>query len=158
MVLLAFFIVPIGCARNETITASSVSPDGKTRVLLIEKDDGRMDRNFVVILEECSATTPKRFLLVKIRYINSLLFSSPDEGRPPGTERFVWSKDGQFILLVGKEFFTTGERLQSGELLYLLYDTKSGILRCNARQQGKYSPFTRRDVDSILWDGAIDLK
>jgi hypothetical protein len=139
----------LSCGKSEIVTASAPSPDGKSKVLLIEKDDFRIDRNFDVFLEDCSTATPKR----------TLLFSSPDEGKPVGTERFVWSKDSQFILLVGRQFGTKGDvKLKSGESLYLLYDVKNAILRCNASQQDKYGAFTGKDVEAIPWAGAVAPK
>ena len=62
------------------------------------------------------------------------IFRSPDEGRPIGSERFIWSVDGQYLLLVGRHFYVEGSvRLRTGEELYLLYHLPTRRLRCNAR-------------------------
>jgi hypothetical protein len=131
----------IGGSKGRTISASATSPDIRWRALLVEFDDGRLDRNFEVYLETVSTKELR------------LVFSSPDEGRPIGTERFIWSKDGRFLLLVGRQFgiMDSGDRLSTGEYLYLLCDLHTGVIRCNARQQNKLAPFLKSDVRQIEW-------
>ncbi len=66
------------------------------------------------------------------------VFTSPDE--PPsgiGQERFLWSKDGTRLLLVGKRFWVRDEaKPADGECLYFLYDVPSGRVWCNSDKQG----------------------
>jgi hypothetical protein len=63
------------------------------------------------------------------------VFRSPDEGIPRGTERFIWSEDSQFLLLVGKHFFLRRCcTLQSGDEAYLLLHVPSRQMWCNASQ------------------------
>ena len=94
-----------------------------------------IDRNFDVYL--CDHGKRKR------------IFHSPDEGRPAGSEKFFWSNDGRWLLLAGKHFFLDADvKVPGGESCYLLYDTASGELRCNASQvQAKR--FSIEDVDRI---------
>ena len=52
------------------------------------------------------------------------LYRSHDEGRPEGTERLIWSKDGTKLLLVGRHFFVKEDLfLDNGDQLYFLYDS-----------------------------------
>jgi len=142
---LVILLAHTGCEKTVTsFTTKCDSPDGRHRALLIEKDDfGGIDRNFDVFLEDLTSTSTKR----------RLLFTSPDEGKPIGTERFIWSIDGRFLLLVGMKFIVVarGDSLDSGELLYLLYDIESANLRCNASQTDKYERFTLKDISKIRW-------
>jgi hypothetical protein len=89
-----------------------------------------IDRNFVVRVEDCQT------------HDSFVIFSSPDEGMPIGSERFLWSKDSAQLLLVGKHFVVhEGAELETGESLYLLYDVASGVVWCNARQQSSFASF-----------------
>src|SRR4051812_39911810 len=73
------------------VTTESVSPNNAYRAKLVEKGEysGYIDRNFDIILIEQATGKTKT------------IFSSPDEGRPPGTEKFMWSEDSVYLLLVG---------------------------------------------------------
>lgn len=145
LLALLIHVVLSGCGKgNASVTATADSPDGKRRAVLIEKDEfGRIDRNFDVFLDDLSSGHKKR----------ELLFSSPDEGKPIGTERFIWSTEGRFLLLVGREFVVVArsDSLESGELLYLLYDTQTQKLMCNAKQTEQYPRFTSKDISTITW-------
>ncbi len=45
-----------------------------------------------------------------------------DKGRPEGTERLIWSKDGAWLLLVGRHFFVEADLfLEGGDQLYFLH-------------------------------------
>ena len=135
-----------GCSKQAASTVQSISPDGKLHVFLVEKTyPGGIDRNFEILLELNSTQSAKR----------EVLFSSPDEGRPIGTERFVWSKDGKYLLLLGKHFFVENTRnvTSTGEMPYLLYDTQSREVKCNASQVDKYKRFSVGDLTAIEWVG-----
>jgi hypothetical protein len=109
---------------EERVTTALVSPDGGRMALLVELPKF-LDRNFAVRL------LPFGEHLGKVRVI----FESPDEGRPVGTERFLWSRDGRWLLLVGRRFYVRpGTPVVDDETLYLLYDTAGGSVRCNALQ------------------------
>ena len=125
---------------EEKITLQSLSPDGSYRVTLRELPVF-LDRNFA--LELVDSHTGQ----------SNLVFRSPDEGLP-GSERIVWSQDSTRFLLLGTNFSALSEAsLPGGQQLYLMYDTVSGTLRCNASQQNKYPPFTTNDLTSCKWLG-----
>ena len=106
------------------ITTSLLSPDERYIARLVERRVF-LDRNFVVSVES----------RIEGKASPGVVFRSPDEGKPIGSERFVWSNDGQYVLLLGRHFFVAPEhRLPSGEYPYLLYHVKSGRIWCNARQ------------------------
>lgn len=105
---------------------------------------GRLDRNFYLRLHHVTGRT------------NATIFDSPDEGRPVGMERIVWSRDSSRLVLIGRHFFVgDAARLTNGEAIYLLYDIKSGSIRCNATQQSKYPNFTQDDLKNTDWIGEI---
>jgi hypothetical protein len=108
------------CSSSEM---SSLSPNLEYRALLRERHlPGAIDYNFEVRVTD------------KSNRIN-LRFRSPDEGPPTGSERFIWSKDSRYVLLVGKRFFVKdGKCLPTGEKLYLLMDMKSKVVSCNSSQ------------------------
>ena len=111
------------------ITTTRLSPDESMRAVLVEKNRHYIDRNFDILLELRAQKKVKT------------IFSSPDEGRPVGTERFLWSKDNKRLLLIGRRFITNGRGLlKTGECFYFLYDVPSGRAWCNSHQQ-KLSPF-----------------
>ncbi len=117
------------------VTTMLLSPDGKVRAVLVEKPSF-MDRNFEVRLEVWDGS-----------WKVTRLFTSPDEGRPIGSERFMWAHDNKKLLLVGRHFFTKGDvTLSTGESLYLLYDVPSKRIWCNSPQQDRYPPFTLADL------------
>ncbi|HYG35203.1 MAG TPA: hypothetical protein VEC99_10485 [Clostridia bacterium] len=125
---------------EERVTLQSQSPDGSRRVILRELP-GFMDRNFSLVLENLRTGQTNE------------VFSSPDEGLP-GSERIVWSEDSTRFLLLGTNFHTLNHAdLPGGEQLYLVYDTVSGSLCCNAAQQSKYESFTTNDITATKWMG-----
>jgi hypothetical protein len=106
------------------VTTTALSPDDKWQAVLVERGS-YLDRNFDVRLGPTGGVSSS---FVPI-------FSSPDEGRPIGSERFIWSKDSNYLLLVGRQFAVEGQtRMQTGEDLYLLYHLPTKRLLCNARQ------------------------
>lgn len=122
--LLLAVVALAGCGTSLV----SDSPDGSKRAAIVEHR-GRFDRNFAVRIRDALGWTT--------------IYESPDEGgRGAGAERFIWSKDGAWLLLVGKRFYSIeGVRLDTGEDLYLLYDVERGRLWCNA-VAGRYrKPF-----------------
>jgi hypothetical protein len=121
---------------QESTTLVSLSTDDQLRVHLVERRGFMtIDRNFEVRLERLT----DRSVVT--------LFRSPDEGRPEGSERVVWSPDGKQFVLVGRHFFVReGVQLPTGESLYLLYDVPSGKLCCNSRQQTDYPGFGLAEV------------
>lgn len=76
------------------------------------------------------------------------IWTSPDEAAPGG-ERFVWSRDGRFVLLLAPKLHAYDHAcLDAGEYLYLLVDAVSGTVRSNATQQPA-APFTVLDLAGI---------
>ncbi len=120
-------------ALGESLTVMSLSPDDKYRVSLWELNAPLMiDRNFRIKLTEFSPSPWGRDTTVQ-------LFQSPDEGRPIGSERFIWSKDSQYVLLVGRHFFeqqVTGYRIPTGEIAYWLLHVPSRKVCCNSTLGG----------------------
>src|SRR5215475_4299983 len=82
-----------GCSK-EKVSLSSASPDRRFRVDLVEYDHW-MDHNFGVRLHRVDEKT------------TTTIFNSPDEGRPNGTERIIWSRDSSRFVLVGRHFFVS---------------------------------------------------
>ena len=128
LVVFSALVIPVGglvllakvFLGFSTVTASAAAPDGRLVVQLV--DPGRlMDRNFIIRLRGSSGWWRQ-------------VWASPDEDLPGG-ERFVWSRDGRHVLLIGPKFFALPEScLASGEFLYLQLDTKTGAIRNNATQ------------------------
>lgn len=115
--LMALFGVP-------HIAVSAPSPDGEVTAELVETAR-LLDRHFLVRL-----TT----YWLGVVPVSREVYDSPDEG-PRGGERFLWSRDGRHVLLVGTQLFAIDEAcLASGEALYLLVDRLTGTLRSNATQ------------------------
>jgi hypothetical protein len=105
---------------------------------------GRFDRNFFLRLSDLGSGNATN------------IFYSPDEGCPID-ERIIWSRDGSRVLLVGREFCVdVNSILPDGQMLYLLYDLKSGNLKCNSNQQEKYPGFNRKDLEAIDWMESIE--
>ena len=132
--------------ETEKVTLTSLSPDNRVTVSLVEKHR-LIDRNFDLRI---AGVHPNGVRTV---------FSSPDEGVPVGSERIVWSEDGKHFLLVGRHFFARPEAdLNNGEQLYLLYDLESGRVRCNATQQVGLGTFSIDDVRAIRWRDRLVLE
>ena len=90
-----------------------------------------------------------------------IVFHSPDEG-PPRAERFLWSRDGRHLVLLGTRFFAVRPEacLASGEWLYLLVDTSTGRVHANT-EQSRLPPFSLDDVRAMdlgmaLASGVVD--
>lgn len=131
-----------GCTLlNPSVTVTSLSPDDKFRVTLVERRLG-IDRNFQVRLENLKTGTV------------GVVFDSPDEGRPVGSERFVWSADSSRFVLLGRHFFQADVNcLSTGEQPYLMIDLSSGKTWCNSHQQAKYPGFTVAELKGTAWFG-----
>jgi hypothetical protein len=136
-----------GCSsKADSGSVSAASPDGKYRAVLVEKTrPGMLDRNFSVVLESLADEKGSR----------AIVFESPDEGRPVGSERFLWTSDSRFVLLLGKQFFVANKQdvTSKGEIPYLLYNVLSGELKCNASQLTKYKRFSVEELSGMEWAG-----
>ena len=78
-------------------TQTSLSPDERYRIRILDRDFPSIDRNFEVRVErrdDGRATT---------------VFRSPDEAPSPGRERIVWSEDGMRFVIHGRGFYVQRE-------------------------------------------------
>jgi hypothetical protein len=125
--------------KQGSTTLTSLSPNDAIRIHLVDLP-GLIDRNLELKLESLEDHTVRT------------IFYSPDEGRPTGSERIIWSADGSRLLLVGRHFFLKERdlKLPSGDSLYLMYDVPSGRLWCNSEQQDK-PPFSLADLRDFQW-------
>jgi hypothetical protein len=131
---------------KHTVPIVARSPDSRWEARLIEMPE-MIDRNFEIRLSDLQQRPPTEVTI----------FRSPDEGRPPGTERFLWSEDSRFLLLLGKRFVTEGPtRLRTGEDMYLLYDLKTKRLWSNA-QQTNLERFTINKIAALDFGESLDI-
>jgi hypothetical protein len=122
-------------------TLNSLSPDDTHRVTLVERRLD-IDRNFELRLENLTTGRTKT------------VFRSPDEGRPVGSERIVWSADSSRFVVLGHHFYIADSgKLASGELAYLMMELNTGKIWCNSEQQAEFPRFGLDDLTSISWDG-----
>jgi hypothetical protein len=132
------------------VSVAARSPDGRV-IADVYETDRFLDRHFQVRL-----TT----FWLGIIPIRQVVFRSPDEG-PRGGERLIWSRDGRYVLLLGRHLFATDDAcLASGEALYLLVDTRTKAIASNA-QQTRHRRFSlqelaSRDFDITLVPGVRD--
>jgi hypothetical protein len=150
LVVLSALLIPFGgfvlLARLffglSTVTASAVAPDGRMVVELVDPGRRLLDRNFSIRLRGSSGWWRQ-------------VWASPDENLPGG-ERFLWSRDGRHVLLIGPKFFALPEScLASGEFLYLDLDTKTGAVRNNATQSNG-PRFTLADLTRIEFTAPLE--
>jgi hypothetical protein len=130
----------------ERTTLTRLSPDETRRAILVEREHQFVDRNFQIRLESLAdgGTT--------------ILFRSPDEGGPYGTERLIWSKDGTKLLLVGRHFFVREDLfLDNGDQLYFLYDLPSGKAWSNS-EQSLLPPLKAVQVKGVEFTEPVVLK
>ena len=119
-------------ATREQVTTSRLSPDEMWRIWLVDISHGFVARNFSIRLERLAT-----------HEVVKLVRSSADEGRPAGTERFVWSKDGTSVLLVGRHFFVREDlMLAGGDQAYFLHDLKAGRSWINSEADTSFPPLT----------------
>lgn len=132
---------------------TSKSPDEKYLAEIFETP-GRgfpSDRQFQVILYSTANTNKYR-----------IIYHSPDEGTP-GTERFIWSRDSRYFLLLGKRFsietnapFTfLNSAYKSDEYGYLLYDVVESKVMCNSSQDTRYPRFFLTNLIGKDFDPAV---
>ena len=139
-----FFFLVWAMGASE-VTTSAVSPDQQLRAELVDRKVHVIDRNFCIRIVGANGTS-------------RIVFRSPDESPTGiGQERFLWSQDGQRLLLVGRRFWVRkGAELTSGESLYYLYDVNSGHVWCNSDQQGP--PFDLAELEGHDFGEPLALK
>jgi hypothetical protein len=128
-------------------TVSRLSPDETLRASLVEPEFVAFDRNFQVRLEDLRED--------KI----TILLRSPDEGRPYGSERLIWSKDGKWLLLVGRHFFVKEDLfLDNGDQLYFLYNLPSKQGWINSADSIAWPPLKAQSINGIEFTESIKWK
>jgi hypothetical protein len=132
-----------GCtAFQRPVTLVSLSPDDLTQVILIDSPLIALDRNIQVVVEDCRSRSRRT------------VFVTPDEGKPAGSERGIWSTDSTKFLLLGRHFFVADRgQLANGEQAYLLLDLRDGHIRCNGRDWNEADGFGMTDLQAIDWLG-----
>lgn len=132
-------------ARKTTLTR--LSPDETRRASLVESEWLIHERNFQVCLEDLVDGT------------STILLHSPDEGRPYGSERLVWSKDGKWLLLVGRHFFVKHDFfLDNGDQVYFLYHLPSKKGWINSDGSAEWSALAPATFEGIEFTEPIHLK
>jgi hypothetical protein len=98
---------------GERVTTSSLSPNDKVRVLLVEPQNF-IDRNFEIRIQSEESRD------------SVTIFRSPDEGKPAGSERIIWNHNGSRFALLGRHFInkniSESFKTKKGETFYLVYD------------------------------------
>ncbi len=123
MLSIALIWCVAGCSSAPSVSASRASPDGKYLAEIVEVHVPEWDRRFEVRVTNQGTNN----LGAKT------IYRSPDEGHI--TERLLWSRDGRYLLLVGKSLAAGAECMtDTGEVIYLLYDVKTDEVRCNSVQ------------------------
>lgn len=133
---------------RERITATRISPDETLRALVVETSPAwATDRMVQIRLESLVAGT------------TTLLFHSPDEGNPAGTERLIWSRDGTILLVVGRHFFVKDDLfLDNGDQLYFLHHVPSGRSWSNAAGESKLPPLKADQVRGVEFTEPVILR
>jgi len=141
--------IVVGWLRSEQVTTCRLSPDETLRVWLVELHSNlKLDRNLAVRLEN-----------LKTQETRDLLPFSPDEGTPEGTERFVWSKDGTKILLVGRHFFVRDDMmLEGGNQAYFIHDIQVGRSWINSADNDRFPPLTADLLAGVEFTEPVVLK
>ncbi len=129
-------------------TTSRLSPDETLRARLVEYAPSRgLNRQIEVQIDSLIDGTSTR------------IYGSPDEGRPEGTERLIWSKDGKWLLLVGRHFFVKEDLfLDNGDQLYLLYNVPLRKSWNNSAFSKELSGLKPNLIDGIEFTEPIRLK
>ena len=111
-----------GCP-DARITTSRLSPDERYLARLVEVSPRfHLDRNVELRLEDRSTGR-----------VVSLMPGLDGQGRPEGSERLIWSRDGAWLLLVGRHFYVRDDLfLDNGDQLYFLHHLPTGRSWINA--------------------------
>ena len=148
--LIALFGIGVGVGRltGDRTTTSRLSPDETIRARLVETSPWwAPDRSVRVQLDSLIEGT------------TTVLYASPDEGRPEGTERLIWSKDGAWLLLVGRHFFVKEDLyLDNGDQAYFLYHLPSGKAWLNSAASSPLPALKARAIDAVEFTVPVNQK
>ncbi len=135
-------------SAGRTTTTTRLSPDETLRARLVEvSPTWSIDRNFRIDLESLIDGTTKT------------IFHSPDEGRPAGSERLIWSKDGKRLLVVGRHCYVKDDLfLDNGDQLYFLHDIPSGKSWLNSDGNSDLPPLRAGTIEGIEFTEPVRLK
>jgi hypothetical protein len=151
--LLASIIIWILLGGADETTTSRISPDESALVTLVEKKSRvpfPSDRRFEVWLSNLDSDTKRVVSSVRI-------YVSPDEGRPAGSERFIWSKDSSYFILLGRHFVADGVKLRTGELVYIMYHVPSKAIFCSSTQALNHPPLRRTNLAGIAFEFTLEI-
>ena len=130
---------------GERMTTSRLSPDETLRASLIERP--AEDRRFQIRVENL------------VTGESSIVFRSPDEGQPYGTERLIWSTDGTKLLLVGRHFFVKEDLfLNIGDQAFFLHDVPTGRGWCNSEAPVPFPPLKAEMIEGVEFIEPVRLK
>ena len=136
---------------EDRVTTCRLSPDETLRVWLVDLHIHYLDRNVSVRLERLGKQGWHEMI--------TLLRSSPDEGRLAGTERFIWSRDGTKILLVGRHFFVRDDlMLANGDQMYFFHDLTTGRSWINSESGTSFPALTAAQIAGVEFTERVILQ
>ena len=126
--------------RLESHTPVS-APNGRYSGVVAEPPMRFVDRNF-------------RLLLVDNNSGNSVeIFRSKDQSPSIRLERVVWSPDSRYLALVGDRYYVVeGCDFDNGEFLFLVYDTVTKVVYCNADDDFRFSRLLASQAKTLFDD------
>ena len=87
------------------------------------------------------------------------LFTSGEQGLPAGTERLIWSRDGTWLLVVGRHFFVHADLfLDNGDQLFFLHHLPSGRSWSNETGEKNIPLLTAEQVRGVEWTEPVVMK
>jgi hypothetical protein len=106
---------------------------------------------------------PDRYVSIRLMKLHdrkwSVIHHSGDEGRPEGTERLIWSKDGKWLLVVGRHFFVKEDLfLDNGDQLYFLHHVPSGKSWLNSASETQLPVLNADAIRGIEFTEPVTLK
>ncbi len=131
---------------GERVTLISLSPNNKSRILLVEPPNF-IDRNFEVRLQHQGEKGYTK------------IFRSPDVFKPVGSERILWTADGSKFALFGRHFFSDefpkNFKTEKGDILYFVYDLNTEKLYCHLSDLPIYncSPISSELIKMFKYSG-----
>jgi len=152
---IAFVSILIGIGLGElyqsfakgSTTVTRLSPDETARARVDEGPPIGLDRNFTIRLEDLRDRK------------SATIFRSPDEGGPPGTERLIWSKDGAWLLLVGRHFYVREDLfLDNGDQLYFLHHRPTGRSWLNSAEAAVLPRLKAEMIREVEFTEAVRMR